>query len=78
MNTLASGGDGSFAAYAADHGLHQNSPNAPSPVLPENPAPRQHHGGHCPRLDHQLRLAELRCGLAYAQAAHEWGKKIGE
>ncbi|MBN9146520.1 MULTISPECIES: hypothetical protein [unclassified Novosphingobium] len=82
--TLVQGGAGRFAAYAVDHGLRQNTAHRPGPVQAEPPALPESPSPDAIMADISrvwiTRADWLTCDAdwAYAQAAHDWAKGIGE
>lgn len=82
---LVSGGAGRFAAYAAGHGLresalaHRPGPvQADPPALPEIPAPDTIMADISRVWITRSDWLTCDADWAYAQAAHDWGQKVGE
>ncbi|NOW46703.1 hypothetical protein FHW96_002863 [Novosphingobium sp. SG751A] len=81
---LAAGGDGRFAAYAADHGLRQNTAHRPGPVqadppaLPESPAPDAIMADISRVWITRSDWLTCDADWAYARAAHDWVQGVGE
>lgn len=82
---LTAGAPDRFASYAADHGVRGSTPThrpgpvqADNPAIPENPAP----DAIMAEISRVwiTRSDWLTCDAdwAYAQAAHDWGQRIGE